>query len=271
LVQDLEALFGSPLFDRLPTGMQPTEFGALILAFARRSLGDLKRLSGDLDHRRSGRHGSFAIGATTDLLPDLVANAMSEMKRRWPALALQLLDASSDAVFRGLMDGRLDLAVGYFRGDPHESEFDYEVIADEALCIVGRSNHPLLCEPRLTVRALEQSAWILHPRVPLLSKIIERSFLRSGAKAPTNVIESNSLTMTMNLLQKSDAVTVLPEWVVREQVRADRLSPLPVEMIDCSIEFGMMARRRDSLSPLVIEFKEMLRPFDNCSERVSRG
>jgi molybdenum-dependent DNA-binding transcriptional regulator ModE len=57
LVQDLELLFGSPPFDRLPTGMQPTELGVVVLAFARSALGDLRRLAAEVDHRQAGRDG----------------------------------------------------------------------------------------------------------------------------------------------------------------------------------------------------------------------
>jgi DNA-binding transcriptional LysR family regulator len=267
LIQDLEVLFGASLFDRFPTGMQPTELGAVILAFARRSLCDLKRLSTDLEHRRAGRHGSFAIGATTDLLPELVAQAMSDIKQRRPTLAMQLLDVTSEDVQRCLIEGRFDVALGYFRGDPHDGEIDYEAVANVGLCIVGRRDHPFGQDPQLTVHSLEPAAWILHPRMTLVSKMLERSFLRAGAKAPTNVVESSSLTMTINLLQNSDAVTVLPECVVREHLKADRLIRLPVVMADHSIEFGMMTRRRESLSPVAVEFRDILLPVGKMQRR----
>src|SRR5882762_3499092 len=49
LVHDLEAVLGFSLFDRLPTGMQPTEFGTAVLTFARHTLRDLRRLACDVD------------------------------------------------------------------------------------------------------------------------------------------------------------------------------------------------------------------------------
>src|SRR6185437_15267583 len=62
LIHDLEQLFGIPLFERLPRGMQPTELGAEVLAFARRSLVDLECFSQDLESKRKGGYGELVIG-----------------------------------------------------------------------------------------------------------------------------------------------------------------------------------------------------------------
>src|SRR5271154_6360635 len=54
LVHDLEVVFGFPLFERLPRGMQPTELGVEVLAFAHRMLVDLERFSQNLESKRKG-------------------------------------------------------------------------------------------------------------------------------------------------------------------------------------------------------------------------
>jgi DNA-binding transcriptional LysR family regulator len=267
LVHDLELLFGSSLFDRSPTGMQPTELGAVVLAFARRSLGELKRLAADLDHRRAGRDGHFVIGTATDVLPGAVARAMLKMKQRRPTLAIRLLgEAGDNQVIDRLIQGQTDMAVGYFRGDPHRSEIDYEVIADEVVCIVVRERNPLNIQPRLSVHGLESAAWILHPHACSVGQMLERIFLRAGMKAPPNVVESNSLTMTLDLVLNTDAVTILPESVVRPHLEAGRLVRLPVAMDDYSIEFAVLTRRGEPLCPAAVDFRELLRRFDGYSE-----
>jgi DNA-binding transcriptional LysR family regulator len=256
-VHDLELLFGSPLFDRLPTGMQPTELGAVVLSFARSALGDLKRLAADVDHRQAGRDGHLVIGATTDLLPDVVAQAMTEIKQHRPTLAIELVDAPSDEIINRLIEGRADMAVGYFRGDPCHREIDYEATADERLCIVARQCHPLSHEARLSPYSLERTAWILHRGIASAFELYERIFRPAGMQAPTNVAQSNSLTMTMNLLHKSDAITLLPERVVRHTLRTGKLVRLPVA-VDYSVEFGILTCRGEALSAAAVEFRELL-------------
>jgi DNA-binding transcriptional LysR family regulator len=205
LVQDLELLFGAALFERVPTGMQPTELGKVVLPYARRALTELKHLAGDLDLRRADREGHLSIGATTDLLPSVAEIAIAEIKKRRPTLAVRLLSNPSAEIIDRLIQGRLDVTLGYFHGDPHHAEADYEMIGREKLCIVAR-HHPFRREPLLTMHALERAAWILHPLM---------SSMRMGMNAPTNVVECDSLTMTLNLILKSNAATMLPEGLVR--------------------------------------------------------
>jgi DNA-binding transcriptional LysR family regulator len=51
LVHDLEQVFGFPIFERLPRGMEPTDVGKEVLVFARRTLADLDRFTLDLDSK----------------------------------------------------------------------------------------------------------------------------------------------------------------------------------------------------------------------------
>jgi DNA-binding transcriptional LysR family regulator len=257
-VHDIELLFGSPLFDRLPTGMQPTELGSVVLSFARSALGDLKRLASDLDHRQARHDGHLVIGTTTDLLPDLVAQAMTEIKQRRPTLAIEFLDAPSEEIINHLIEGRADMAVGYFRADPCHREIAYEAIADEPLCMVGRQFHPLSHEARSNAYSLERTAWILHRGIACAFPLYERICVPAGMQAPTNVAQSNSLTMTMNLLQKSEAIALLPERVVRDALRSGTLVRLSVAMGNCSVEFGILTRRGEALAAPAVEFRELL-------------
>lgn len=266
LVRDLESLFGSSLFDRLPTGMQPTQLGDVVLAFARHALGHVTRLAADLDHRRAGRDGHLVVATTTDLLSDVIATAMVEMKERRPLLAVQLLNDSSAEVIDHLIAGQVDIVAGYFRGDPYHIEAEYEVIGNEALCIVASQHNPLCHEPSSSVYALERAAWILHPPATSSSSFLQRIFLRAGMKAPANVVECNSLSMTLDLVLRSNAVTILPEGAIRRHLQSRELARLSVAVGGYPIEFGILTRRDEALGPAATEFRGLLRRFRDCSD-----
>src|SRR5690242_18357256 len=81
LIHDLEQVFGFPLFDRLPRGMEPTELGIEVIAFARRALVDLERAAQELESKRKGGFGQLFIGAIMGAAPDVVARALAEIKQ----------------------------------------------------------------------------------------------------------------------------------------------------------------------------------------------
>jgi DNA-binding transcriptional LysR family regulator len=269
LVHDLESLFDAPLFERLPTGMQPTELGAVALAFACRALGDLKRVAADVDHRRASREAHLIIGTATDVLPDVVENATAAIKRRRPTLFVQFLSAASDEIINPLIEGRLDVVLGYLHGYSRHANVDYEVIGSEALCMVARLDHPLCRELPLSLCALNSASWILHPHTNSRPHVLAWSFLCAGLKPPANVVESSSLTMTLNMVLKNDAITILPECAVRAYLQSGQLIRLPVAVDLNSMEFGMLIRSGQPLCPTTAEFRELLR--ENGGHQVAAG
>jgi DNA-binding transcriptional LysR family regulator len=269
LVHDLELVFGFPLFDRQPRGMHPTELGAEVLAFARRMLADLERFTADVDSKRRGGYGQLVIGAIMGAAPDVVAHAMAELKQRRPLLSLKLLGETSDEILNLLLDRKIDLAVGRFSNPLQHNEIDYEVLGNEVLCIVVRKDHPLSRVRRLTLPLLEDTPWILQPLTSPARQIIEQEFGQAGMKSPANVVESTSIFATLQLLQKCNAVTMLPESVVRDHLRAGLLARLPLKVGKSLPGFGILTRRGEPLNAAATEFVHSLRHFGKQLEHQS--
>ena len=261
LVHDLEQLFGVPLFERLPRGMQPTELGAEVLAFAKRSLVDLKRFAEDLDNKRKGGYGQLMIGAIMGAAPDVVARAMADMKKERPLLSIRLMGETSDEIVGLLLEGEIDLAVGRFSNPLQHNVIDYEVLGNEVLYLVARSGHPLARVRRLQLSMLAECPWILQPLTSPARQILEQEFGQVGMKTPSNIVECTSIFATLQLLHTSDAVTMLPESVVRDHLRAGLLTRLKLNVGKSLPGFGILTKRGEPLSATAQEFIERLRRY----------
>ena len=259
MIHDLESIFGVPLFERLPRGMQPTELGAEVVAFANRLIVDLERFAEDLDKKRQGGYGQLIVGAIMGAAPDVVAHAVAEMKRLRPRLVVKLLGETSDEVLSLLAQRRIDLAVGRYSNILQHNDLDYEGLGNEILCIVGRKGHPLSGARNLDLRSLTQAAWILQPLTSPARQIMEQEFGEAGMMTPTDVVECRSIFATLQLVQTSDAITVLPESVVRDHLGAQLLVRLPLAVGKNLPGFGIMTRRGEQLSSAGAEFVEILR------------
>jgi DNA-binding transcriptional LysR family regulator len=259
LVHDLEQLFGFPLFERLPRGMQPTELGTEVVAFARRALADAHRFAHDLNSKQNGGYGQLFIGAIMGAAPDLVARAMAEMKQHRPLLAIRLMGETSDEIVDLLLERKIDVAVGRFSTSMQHNEVDYEALGNEELCVVVRTAHPFTRIRRLELKMLEQCAWILQPPTSPARQIVEQEFGEAGMKTPANIVESASIFATLQLLQKSDAVTILPESVVRDHLKAGLLERLSLTVGRSLPGFGILSRRGESMTTAAAAFVESLR------------
>jgi DNA-binding transcriptional LysR family regulator len=261
LVHDLEQLFEIPLFERLPRGMQPTALGAEVLAFAKRTLVELQRFAEDLDGKRKGGYGQLIVGAIMGAAPDVVARALADVKQDRPLLSVRLMGETSDEIVQFLLDGRIDLAVGRFSSPLQHNSIDYEVLGNEELYIIARPSHPMARSKRLELQALAGTAWILQPLSSPARQILEQEFGQAGMTTPTNTVECTSIFATLQLLQKCDAVAMLPESVVRDHLKGGLLVQLPLTVGKSLPGFGILTRRGEPLTATATDFIQALRRY----------
>jgi DNA-binding transcriptional LysR family regulator len=266
LVHDLELAFGFSIFVRLSTGMHPTELGSEVLGFARRALHDMSRFTSDLDNRRAGCDGDLTVGTTMDVASAVLARATADIKHRRPLMSVKLVGAASAEVISRLVERQTDIAVVYFSDVAARNDVAYESIGHESLCVVVRENHPLCRGNPLSLSELQRTGWIVPPPTSPTARIVDRCLAQAGIRAPVNIVESNSIAATLNLLLNSDSVAILPESTVRGQIRAKLLARLSTPICDHEIEFGILSRRGELLSPVVMEFTQLLRRYGKCLE-----
>jgi DNA-binding transcriptional LysR family regulator len=271
LLHDLELMFGFKLFERLPRGMEPTELGCEVVGFARRLLSELDRFTQDLHQKRQGGYGQLMVGAIMGAAPDVVAHAVADMKRLRPLLVVRLLGETSDEILNLLTQRKIDLAVSRFSHILQHNDIDFEVLGNELLCVVARKDHPLTRLTRMSLRSLSDSPWILQPLTSPSRQIMEQEFGQAGMLTPPDIVECTSIFATLQLVQKSDAVTVLPESVLRDYLDAGLLVRLPLTVGRNLPDFGILTRRGESLGGAAQEFIQTLRRYGGQMQAVMRA
>lgn len=107
----LEREVGAPLFDRTPRGMQLTEPGRVLRAYAQEALQRLEEGRQALSELRGLERGHLRIGggatATTFLLPPL----LGRFHERYPGIRLFVREQGSKAVVDAVVSGELDMGV----------------------------------------------------------------------------------------------------------------------------------------------------------------
>ena len=160
-----------------------------------------------------------------------------------------------------MLERKIDLAVGRFSNPQQHNAIDFEELANEELYLVARKAHPLARAGNLNLRALGGSPWILQPLSVPSRHIMEQEFGQAGMQTPANIVECTSIFATLQLLLKSDAVTLLPESVVRDYLSAGLLAILPVKVGASLPGFGILIRRGEALSAAATEFRQSLRHY----------
>jgi DNA-binding transcriptional LysR family regulator len=258
MLRDVERVFGFPLFERLPRGMRPTELGTEVLAFAQRALGDLARLSQDLQHQRTGGSGKLVIGTIPGAAPGPVVRAVVDLTRKHPRIAVKLFADKDQDLVPLLLERTIDFAIAPFVEPARRStQLNYMTLDSKVVCLVCRPGHPVSGVRDLQPAALKRWTWILPPPSSAARQSIEQDFAAADTEMPPAVIESACSATALQLVQQSDAIAALPESAITDHLQAGLVVRLPVTLHQAQPSLFLLWRR-DDRSTRVQAFLDML-------------
>jgi DNA-binding transcriptional LysR family regulator len=261
MLADIEQAFQFALFERHPRGLRPTALGEEVVAYAQQMQASLTRFLEGMDIKRRGGHGQLVIGAIMGAAPDLVARAVAEIKRERPLLNVRILGETSDQVGTLLERHDIEFAVGRFSSRLQHNLFDFTPLANEMMQVVVRSAHPLARAQKLELDVLIAWPWLLQPLTSPARQLLEEEFEAHQLSTPANVVECASVFATLQLLQTSDAVAMLPESVVRDHVKSKLLRALPITVGKQLKGFGILTRKGEALSETAASFVAKLQRY----------
>jgi DNA-binding transcriptional LysR family regulator len=146
-VLNLEASLGTPLFDRLPTGMRLTAAGELLLRHVVATLHDFDAVRSQIDDLRAARSGHVSIVAIDSLLVDFLPRALDRFRADFPAVTHALNAVSPAEVPQMVADGEADIGFTFVARTSRAVHFAAEVPAP--IGVVMPADHPLAAKPVL--------------------------------------------------------------------------------------------------------------------------
>ncbi|WP_028239813.1 LysR family transcriptional regulator [Stutzerimonas azotifigens] len=260
MLHEIEDMFGCELFERMPRGMRPTALGRQLLHFAETALTGLDRCAEDLAARQQGGYGYLSVGTIMGAAPDLVMDAIAEIKARHHQLRIRIMGDTSDQVIQLLEQGRIDLAIARRSAATDSQHYDFEELGNERLLLVVRSGHPLAERSDPDFRELvDDWPWILQPQTSPARIAFDAELQQLGLSPPADVIECSSVYSMQQLIQLTEAIMLLSESALRDYLRMGLVRALPVEVGQKMAPFGMLLRKGEPVGRELGTFIELLR------------
>ncbi|GHC25097.1 transcriptional regulator [Kushneria pakistanensis] len=260
MLREIEGMFGCDLFERTSRGVQPTSTGEVLIEFAHGALNRLDRCATSLQRHQLGDQGQLAVGAIMGAAPDLVAEAITEIKRQRPLLQVRLLGETSDQLIELLINNRIDMAIARHVTALQHNLFDFEPLGNERMLAVVRQGHPLIDARELSLaETLEQWPWILQPIESPARQALEKEFELAGLMSPRDIIECGSIFAALQLVRRSNSILVLAESVLRDYLQMETVTALPLSLGKTLPPYGIMTRREEPLSEPMQQLCAILR------------
>jgi molybdate transport repressor ModE-like protein len=260
MVAEMEAEFEAPLCERHARGVRLTPLGAALARHARAVLQQIGEAERELDDLKSGRRGVVSIGAVTGPAFDLLPEAVSRVRAAAPEIELSVRIDSSNVLVRDLMTGALDLALARVPDEIPAETFESHGGGVEEAALVVRRGHPLLARGAVSLAALSECEWVVQPRGTPLRRAVEAQFVDAQLTPPRRLLATTSLTMTLMIVARTDAVAAVSRAIARFACEGDGALCVLAPSFPLAMQpYGLLSLRGRALSPAAKRVCETLR------------
>ncbi|BCH29356.1 transcriptional regulator [Mesorhizobium sp. L-8-10] len=212
---EIEDFIGMPLFRHDQERWQPTEIGSRLIHGAYLILSEIDAINDELMHLREGVQGTVAVGLRTYALLPSLAKATTMFKELFPQVTLSLVDAPYGELIEQAERGQIDMVISPLAEEVPRFRYSSIPIKGARHMIFGSVGHPLGIKDNPTWKEAIEYPWCLSPTGTRTRRHFEVLIEKLRLPFPSNVIETNSLVLSMNLLREGKLLTVIPVGVAQ--------------------------------------------------------
>ena len=259
-IKDLEHLTEQRLFNRVPTGVEPTWRARQLSRFASLFFAEIHQGEDEVNRLKGQRSGSVSVGSLPLARTAIVPDTVTALLQAYPDVKVSIIDGPYEEQLSALLHGQLDIIVGALRVPSPSNDIEQHRLFDDSLSVVARVGHPateLFTQP-VTQTDLTQYQWIAPRQGTPTRAVFSQFFQARGLTPPQDVVECSSLVAVRGLLLNSDRITLLPARQVAVEVRSGLLAISSQPLPDSKREIGYTLRKNWKPTPVQARFIELL-------------
>lgn len=262
-IASLERALGVRLFDRGPTGVEPTSFGRLVLTRGELLLAGESDLLREIKLQAGIEVGNLAVSAGPYPFEISIGTAMTRLIAAHPRIRAQVSIADPRDVLQSVLDGRVDVGVTDARFNSRDERLSVKPLPAHPILMACRPGHPLAGKYELT-RADVFAYPIASPLVPANASSVVRSAnpisgafdAMSGDFVPA--ITVNSFPIARQIAAGTDVLVPGAARMLAADIAAGRLVKLDYQPPEMRTHYAITTLRGRTPSPAALAFIEIL-------------
>lgn len=256
-IKQLEEEIGTPLFERVRHTVTLTERGREVLMYAQQ----ITKLEKEMKMSASEElpaAGLVRLTAPSSLAPILLGGAYPEFRRQYPGIALKIIEADTQEMFRLINHNEADIMLTL---DNHIYSSEYILLYESKIGVhfVAQAGHPLADSDTVTLEELLCEPFLLTERGMSYRRLLDEQ-LAARSLEITPVLESGNAYQLCTLVAQGVGVSFLPDHVTADAIERGSIVELNVPEIDITIWKQLLSHRNKLISPA------MQAVMDYCTE-----
>ena len=218
-IKQLEESLKSPLLDRSGRTVRLTDAGEIYLQHARRAWGELDAGTRAIHDVQNLSRGSLRLG-WTPITDHLTCCLLENFNSRYPGITLSTLEMPADDIQVAVAEDRIDVGIAFSKPVSSEGRangIETRMLFEETLCLAVGNAHPRAGQKeRMSATEFEKESLVLLNSNFALRRIVDQ-YSRDNNISPRIAIETDSLSVIIELIQAGPLATVLPKSIIRTQ------------------------------------------------------
>ncbi|PWW00249.1 DNA-binding transcriptional LysR family regulator [Hoeflea marina] len=267
----LETRLGTRLFEKGKRPLKPTEICLALAAEGRRII-EAGNSAGLLVSRyREGKSGVVRVGGTPIFMDGVISGMIADFQMAYPDIRIDQSYDYAAELMRRLETGSLDVAICPMNPETIPDEFEFARILPGRNVIACSVVHPLARRTSVKLSDIAPYPWIAPPANSPLYEDLRNVLASIGMRDFKVSFSGGSLTSVVTILERSDALTVLPYSVVFMLRRQKALSALSIRIGHPERSLGMLWPRDSPLRPSVRRFRQFIaKEFTALASTISK-
>lgn len=218
-IKQLEESLRSPLLDRSGRNVRLTDAGKIYIRHARRAWGELDAGTRAIHDVQNLSRGSLRLG-WNPITDYLTCSLLENFNSRYPGITLSTLEMPQDDIEVAVAEDRIDVGIAFskpFSAEARSSDIETDMLFEENLCIAVGNAHPRAGQQeQMSAQEFGHESLALLNTDFALRRHIDMYCLDHGI-TPYIAVETNSLSVIIEMVQLGPLTTVLPDSIVRTQ------------------------------------------------------
>ena len=265
-IQGLEAQVGGALFERQRGGIEPTELGRVLLRHAQAFEASAQDLAHEIRLARGLALGELRIGVGPFGGSALIGPVVGRLNRLHPRLRVKLTVAPWQELPERARARDVDLIVLELSEVEQLEDFASRALSAHQVVVVCRAGHPLAALPSPQLDDLFAYP-LAGPRLPphaakALAAGMPAERRAAALRNGPLTLECDSSSVLKAMLMDSDAVSMMPRFMVEAEVRAGLLTVIDGIALGTRPRFGVAWLKHRTVSGAGLKFIDLLAEHD---------
>lgn len=240
-IKKLEADLGIQLFERYLNEVRITRIGEQIIAQAQHILHEVERLKVIASGDQKQLKVPLRIGAIYTVGSYLFPLLIPILKNLAPEMSLLIQEDYTGILAEKLISGELDAIL--VSTPFQEPQIVTQVLYDESLVALMRTDHPLANQSELTPDQLKnEEILLLGPGHCFREKVLELCPFLQNQTGLYGVIEGTSFSTIIHMVASGLGITILPAYSIQKHPYSNLLTTRPFKNCDVKRQVALAWR-----------------------------